>query len=427
MDTVVSRLMRLWRLRDLRNSILFVIGMLVIFRLAAHIPIPGANIENLRLFFQSNAILGLLNLFSGGTMENFSVVALGVAPYITSSIIFQLLAMVVPRLDAMMKEDEAGRQKVNQWTRMAAVPLAALQGFGMISLLRQSPRPILGEFDAWTYFLTLLTLTAGTIFLMWIGELITERKVGNGISLLIFAGIIAGLPTVIQQAAVSFDQSQLFQLILLGAVAVATIVGVIVITEGQRNIPVSYARRVRGMRVYGGVDTHLPLRVNMAGVIPIIFAISIILFPSMVAQFFLGAKSAMLVTLAEKVIALFQNQLFYGISYFLLVFGFTFFYTSIVFHPQQISENLQKQGGFIPGIRPGRPTAQYLSYVTNRVMLAGALFLGAIAVMPLLLQQLTGTQTLVIGGTSVLIVVSVIIETVKQIEAQLTMHDYEGL
>lgn len=427
MSTVLDKIFRIWRLKDLRNSMLFVIAMLTLFRLAGHIPLPGVDLNNLRLFFRSNTVLGLLNLFSGGTMENFSVVALGVAPYITASIIFQLLAMVVPSLEAIMKEGESGRQRINQWTRLCTVPLAALQGYGMITLLRQAPRPVLGNFDLWTYFLTILTMTAGTIFLMWLGELISERKIGNGISLLIFAGIIASLPSTLGQAAISFDPTQIMNLLFFAAVAVITVVGVVIITEGQRNIPVSYARRVRGMRMFGGVDTHLPLRVNMAGVIPIIFAISIIIFPSMMAQFFVHAKTALIANLAGMVVALFNNQIFYAVLYFILVFGFTYFYTAVVFHPQQIAENLQKQGGFVPGIRPGRPTADYLNFVTNRVMLAGALFLGLIAILPLILTQVTGAASLVIGGTSILIVVSVVIETVKQIEAQLTMHEYEGL
>ncbi len=422
-----EKIVRVWKLRDVRRSLLVVIGLLLLFRLAAHIPIPGVNVENLRAFFRSNQILGLLNLFSGGTIESFSVVALGVAPYITASIIFQLLGMVIPAIEAIMKEGEAGQQRINQWTRLAAVPLAALQAYGTIALLRQSPRPILAAFGPQEYAMTILTMTAGTIFLMWLGELISERKIGNGISLIIFAGIIAGLPTALSQAAVSFDPSNLPNLILFVIVALVTVLGIVVITEGQRNIPVSYARRVRGMRMYGGVDTHLPLRVNVAGVIPIIFAISIILFPPMIARFFLNARTPFIVSSAQWVISVFQNQLVYGILYFTLVFAFTYFYTAIIFQPQKIAEHLQKQGGFVPGIRPGNPTAQYLGYVMNRIMLAGALFLGAIAVLPLILQQLTGTQALVIGGTSILIVVSVILETIKQIEAQLTMHDYEDL
>lgn len=425
MNRVLNTIVRIWKLRDLRRSILYVIGMLFIFRLAAHIPIPGVDTANLQAFFRSNAILGLLNVFSGGTMENFSVVALGVAPYITSSIIFQLLAMVIPKLEELQKEGESGRQKINQWTRYAAVPLAALQGFGLLTLLRQSPIQVLGSLTPVGYVLTILTLTAGTMFLMWIGELITERKVGNGISLLIFAGIIAGLPTAVQQVLVSFDRTQALNFVLFTAVALITVVGVVLITQAQRNIPVSYARRVRGMKMYGGVDTHLPLKVNMAGVIPIIFAISIVLFPPMIAQFFLQAKSVVIVRIASWVVSVFQNNLVYGMLYFILVFIFTYFYTAVVFHPAQIAEHLQKQGGFVPGIRPGKPTATYLQYVTSRVILVGALFLAVIAVLPLAMQRLTGLQALAIGGTSVLIVVSVVIETLAQIEAQLTMHEYE--
>ncbi|OGL65096.1 preprotein translocase subunit SecY [Candidatus Uhrbacteria bacterium RIFCSPLOWO2_01_FULL_47_24] len=425
MNRVLNTIVRIWRLRDLRRSVLFVLAMLFAFRVAAHIPIPGVDLQNLKAFFQSNEILGLLNIFSGGTMENFSVVALGIAPYITASIIFQLLAMVIPALEAIQKEGEAGQRKINQWTRYATVPLAVLQAFGMITLLKQSPRPILGSLTVGNYALMILTLVAGTLFLMWIGELISERKIGNGISLLIFAGIVASLPTNIQQALVTFDAAQITNFILFAVISMITIVGVVLITQAQRNIPVSYARRVRGMRMYGGVDTHLPLRVNMAGVIPIIFAISIILFPPMVAQFFLQARSVFIVRFAQWIIGVFQNNLVYGILYFVLVFIFTYFYTAVVFHPSQIAENLQKQGGFIPGIRPGKPTAGYLQYVTSRVILVGALFLSTIAILPLILQRVTGTQALALGGTSILIVVSVVIETLAQIEAQLTMHEYE--
>ncbi len=399
--------------------------MLFIFRLAAHIPLPGVNTEALRQFFQSNAFLGLLNLFSGGTMENFSVMALGVAPYITSSIIFQLLAMVIPRLQEIQKEGEAGQRRINQWTRYATVPLAVLQGFGLITLLRQSANQVVGTLATQEYVMMILTMTAGTVFLMWIGELITERKIGNGISLLIFAGIIASLPNFVRQVAATFDPTQITNLVLFGLIAVVTIIGVVFITQAQRNLPVSYARRVRGMRMYGGVDTHLPLKVNMAGVIPIIFAISLVLFPPLIAQFFLQAKNTVIVSIAQWIIGIFQNNLFYAVAYFLLVFIFTYFYTAVIFHPAQIAENLQKQGGFIPGIRPGASTAQYLQHVTSRIIFVGALFLGVIAILPLIMQQATGTQVLAIGGTSILIVVSVVIETFSQIEAQLTMHEYE--
>jgi preprotein translocase subunit SecY len=401
--------------------------MLVIFRAAAHIPIPGINSEALKSFFASNQLLGVMNILSGGGMENFSIVAMGVAPYITASIIFQLLVMIIPRLEEISKDGEAGRQKINQWTRMLTVPLAAMQGYGLVALLRQSSAQIFTDLDPWRLFITIVTVTAGTVFLMWLGELISEKHIGNGISLLIFAGIIASLPGAVQKTFLVFDQSQLITLIIFAVIAVLTIVGVVVITEGQRNVPISYAKRIRGLKMYGGVNTHLPLRVNMAGVIPIIFAISIILFPPMVAQFFLGAKTDFLVKIAQQVILLFQNQIFYGVLYFLLVFGFTYFYTEVIFHPDQIAENLQKQGGFIPGIRPGSHTVEYLKNTTHRIILAGAFFLGLIAVLPLILNSFTGITTLAIGGTSLLIVVSVVIETFKQIESQLTMRDYEGL
>ncbi len=421
------KLQQIWQLTDLRNKILFVLAMLVIFRVAGHIPIPGVDLENLRLFFRSNQILGLMNVFSGGTMENFSVVALGVAPYITSSIIFQLLTMIIPKLEELSKEGEYGRQKINQYTRMLTVPLAALQAYAMILLLRQSSRPIITDLSPFSLTTTIVTVMAGTIFLMWIGELISEKKIGNGISLLIFAGIIASLPTAIQQAWLTFDNSTIANWVLYAVIAVVTVVGVVVITQGTRNVPVSYAKQIRGMRMYGGTSSYLPLRVNMAGVIPIIFAISIILFPSMVAQFFLRAKTALVAAAAQKTLELFQNQLFYGIIYFLLVVAFTYFYTAIIFRPDQIAEHLQKQGGFIPGIRPGNSTVLYLGKTINRVILAGAVFLGVLAILPLGIQQLTGTQALTIGGTSLLIVVSVVIETVEQIESQLLMREYESV
>ncbi len=421
-----DKLIQIWKARDLRKNILFVLGMLVIFRLAAHIPIPGVDLVALKNLFASNQILGLLNLFSGGGMETFSVVMMGVGPYITSSIIFQLLGMVVPKLEEMQKE-ESGRAKINKWTRMATVPLAALQAYGMITLLRNSSAGIVGSINPFDFATMILTVTAGSIFLMWLGELISEKNVGNGISLIIFAGIIASLPKVVQQIAFTFDQSQLYMLIGFVVIALVTIIGVVIINEGQRNIPVQYARQIRGNRAYGGTSTHLPLRVNMAGVIPIIFAISVVLFPSMIAQFLVHAKTIWIANFANWVIMMFNNQLFYGIVYFLLVVAFTYFYTEVIFHPTQIADNLQKQGGFIPGIRPGKNTSDYLSYTTHKIILVGALFLGVIAILPLFMRYFTGMQSFAIGGTSLLIVVAVVIETVKQIESQLTMREYDGL
>lgn len=419
-----EKLQRIWKIKQLRQSIVFVLLMLVVFRVAAHIPIPGVNTANLRAFLQGNQVLGLLNLFSGGTMENFSIVMLGVGPYITSSIIFQLLTMVMPRLEELSKEGESGQQKINMYTRIATVPLALLQAFGFIRLLGQSQLQIIGNLTSFRFAAIMLTVTAGTVFLMWIGELITEQKIGNGISLLIFAGIVAGLPTAVQTAMVNYTSSQLYTYLLFVAIAIITIVGVVIINEGQRNIPVSYARHIRGGRTYGGTQSHLPLRVNMAGVIPIIFAISVVLFPPMIAQFFVRSVGA-LGKLAQWTISTFNNQWIYGIIYFVLVFGFTYFYTAVVFHPEKMAENLQRQGAFIPGIRPGQQTEEYIRQTMHRLLLPGALFLGAIAILPLIARAATGLQSLVIGGTSLLIVVSVAIETMKQIEAQLTMYEYD--
>jgi len=420
-----NKIVQIWKVKELRNNILFILGMLTVFRIAAHIPVPGVDTAALQNFFASNQVLGLLNVFSGGSMDNFSIVMMGIGPYITASIIFQLLGMIVPSLEEMQKE-EAGRAKINMWTRWLTVPLAAMQAFGMITLLRRSSTQILSDISTFDYLSMMVIITAGTIFLMWIGELITEKKMGNGISLLIFAGIVSALPQAIQQTLLTYDASQIFTMLGFAAIALVTIVGVVIITEGQRNIPVQYAKQIRGSRMYGGTNTHLPLRVNMAGVIPIIFAVSVILFPSMIAQFFVSAKTVWIANFAEATIVFFQNQLVYGVLYFLLVFAFTFFYTEVIFHPEQIAENLQKQGGFIPGIRPGRHTSEYLSNTTHKIILVGALFLGVIAILPLVMRYFTGMQSLAIGGTSLLIVVSVVIETVNQIEAQLSMREYEG-
>jgi preprotein translocase subunit SecY len=421
-----EKLRRVWQIRDLRMNLLFVIGMLTVFRIVAHIPVPGVNAANLQQFLAGNQIFGLLNIFSGGTIENFSIVMLGVGPYITASIIFQLMTMVVPRLEELSKEGEAGQQKINMYTRIATVPLAFLQGYGFLKLITQSQAGIFADLSALRLVSVLLTVTAGTVFLMWLGELITERKVGNGISLLIFAGIISGLPGVIQQAVVNYNPSDLTNYLLFVAIGLVTIAGVVLVSEGQRNIPVTYAKQARPGARAMGASTHLPLRVNMAGVIPIIFAISIILFPSMAAQFFVN-RAGMIGNIAKQVLSLFQNQLFYGALYFLLVFGFTYFYTAIVFQPNKIAENLQRQGGFIPGIRPGKQTEEYLGHTMTRLIFSGALFLAVIAVLPIAVQYFTKSQSLVVGGTSLLIVVSVAIETAKQIESQLTMHEYDSV
>ena len=420
-----EKVQAIWRVSEVRRGLLFVFGMMVIFRMTAHIPLPGIDLDALHRFFQANQVLGLLNLFSGGTVRNFAVVALGVAPYITASIIFQLLTMIIPRLEEIQKEGEQGQQRINQWTRILTIPLAIIQSFGLIQLLRQSQLQILTKTDPLHMIGIIATVTAGTVFLMFLGELMSEKKVGNGVSLLILAGILADLPRVFGQMASTYDPSQFLTYAMYAIVAVITIIGVVFITEGQRNIPVQYARQSH-TGGGGGVMTSLPLRVNMSGVIPIIFAISLLLFPSVVAQFFIHAKTAWVAGAAQWIVAIIQNQIVYGVLYFALVVLFTFFYTAVVFHPEQIAENLQKQGGFIPGIRPGKPTAEYLQSIIYRINLIGALFLGIIAVLPIVVQGFAGSTTLAIGGTSLLIVVSVVIESVKQVESQLTMHEYDA-
>lgn len=427
---MLNKLRQLYKARDLRNDILFVFAIILIFRLISHIPVPGVSAEGLKNFLQGNQLLGMLNIFTGGGLQNFSIVMLGLGPYITASIIFQLLTMIVPRLEELSKEGEQGMQKINQWTRMVAVPLAILQAYATLIFLSKNSsagQSIISSFTPMQLVTAIISITGGSIFLMWLGELISERKVGNGISILIFAGIISALPQTVVQGWFDFttDPGAFTKYLIFIIVALVTIAAVVIITEGQRNIPVSYARRLRGGRQYGGAETHLPLRVNQAGVIPIIFAISILLFPPLLAQFFAGAKTAFVATAANFTINIFQQPVFRGVLYFLLVVIFTYFYTAIIFHPDQIAENLQKQGGFVPGIRPGRETAVYLGRVMNRIILAGALFLGLIAILPTLLQK-AGGFNLVIGGTSLLIVVAVVIETVKQIESQLVMRDYEG-
>ena len=424
---MLEKVKQVWQIKDLRNKIFFILGLLLLFRLAAHIPIPGVNIANLKDFFSRNEMLGMLNILSGGAMSNFSLVAMGVAPYITASIIMQLLTMIVPRLEELSKEGASGYHKINQYSRLLTIPLAILQSYGMIMLFRQSSQQIIGDLSFFQLTNIILVMTAGTVFLMWLGELITEKKIGNGISLLILAGIVERVPVSLQQMIVTFSKEQNINLLVLIVLALITIAGVVFITEGQRNIPITYARRIRGNRMYGGTDTYLPLKVNQAGMIPIIFAISLVLFPGLIGQLLMRSSSIFWNKAGTILIAINQNQLIYGLLYFILVVAFTYFYTSIIFHPVQIAENLQKQGGFIPGLRPGKPTANFLSLVSNRIMLAGALFLGIIAILPIITQNFFKFSSFTIGGAAILIVVSVVLETVKQIQAQVSMHEYEGL
>lgn len=422
---MIDKITRIFKVKELRNKIFFILGVLVVFRIAANVPIPGVDVTQIKSFFEGNQLLGFLDLFSGGGLRNISIVMLGVGPYITSSIIMQLLTMIFPRLEQVYKEEgQAGREKFNMWTRYLTVPLAVMQTFAMISLLRS--QQILTDLNTFNYVTIIVTATAGTIFLMWLGELISEKGIGNGISLLIFAGIVSALPTSLQQIIATWDPTQIFTYLSFAVLGVVTIAGIVVVNEGQRNISVSFARRIRGGKTSGGTKTHLPLRVNQAGVIPIIFAMSIMIFPGVIANFLANVDNQAIANIASGIADLFANQAFYGIVYFVLVVMFTYFYTAVTFDPKNVAENLQRQGGFVPGIRPGAPTMEYLNYIVNRITLSGALFLGLVAVLPFIVQGITGVRALTIGGTGILIVVSVVVETMKQIESQLVMRDYEG-
>jgi len=420
-----NKLKQIFQVKEIRNKIFFILMILVIFRLAANIPVPGVDVAQLKEMFENSQLLGMLDMFSGGGLRNISIVMLGVGPYITASIIMQLSTMIFPKMEKMYKEEgEAGRQKFNLWTRWLTLPLALLQSFSMIALLRS--QGLMGELAVQDYSLIILTITAGTVFLMWLGELITEKGLGNGVSLLIFAGIVSALPTVINNLILTWNPAEILSYVALIILSVLTIGAIVFVTEGQRNIPITFARQTRGGKTMGGGST-LPLRVNMAGVIPIIFAMSIMLFPTVIANFMATSSTSWIANLGSGIADLMANQWFYGGAYFLLVVAFTYFYTAVTFNPQKVAENLQRQGGFISGIRPGEPTMEYLNYIVNRITLTGALFLGLIAVLPFIIQGMTGIQTITVGGTGILIVVSVVMETMKQVEGQLVMRDYDKL
>lgn len=419
-----STLKAIFKLKDLRKRIFIVLFIIAISRVLAAIPIPGVDQTQLKNFFQNNEAFNLLNIFTGGGLQKFSLALMGLGPYITSSIIFQLLMVVIPKLEEISKEGEAGRQKINQWTRICTVPLGFIQSWGTLTLLRQ--QQIITNINGFDLFLLMLVSTTGTLLLMWFGELISEQGIGNGASLLITIGILSAVPSQISNTFQSYtpgDTQYLFSLIGFLVIALLILVVIIYISEGIRKIPISYTRHIRGG--FGNVGNHLPLKVNAAGVIPIIFAVSLIVFPPVIAQFFQQAKSQFIVKLADFIIEIFKNQIFYGILYFILVLGFTYFYTFIIFKPDQMAENLQKQGGFIPGIRPGRETEEYLYIIINRITLAGSIFLGLIAVLPIIVQNATHISTLMLGGTSLLIIVSVTLETIRQIRAHIVSRTYE--
>ncbi|KKQ77704.1 MAG: Protein translocase subunit SecY [Parcubacteria group bacterium GW2011_GWA1_38_7] len=407
----------------LRGRILFTLLILVLFRFMATIPIPGIDALRLEQFLSGNDFFGLLNIFSGGGLSNLSIIMLGVSPYITSSIIMQLMTVMFPKLKAMYQEEgDLGRKKFSQYSRLLTVPLALMQGFAFITLLQN--QGILAKLSTFDLVTNLIVIGTGSLLLMWLGELISEFGIGNGGSLIIFAGIVSVLPSSISQLVFSFDPSQLPVYVGFLAAALVVIWGVVVITEAERPIPVTYAKQVRGNKVYGGVSTYLPLRVNQAGVIPIIFALSILLFPQMIIKFLVNVNNTIIQNISSFLLNLLNNQAFYGIAYFLLVFIFTYFYTAITFDPDSISKNLQRSGAFIPGVRPGVSTSGYIAKTLFRLTMVGALFLGVIAVLPLIVKAFTGISAVAIGGTSLLIVVSVVIDLIKKVDAQISAREY---
>jgi preprotein translocase subunit SecY len=425
LNQFIQPILTAFKIPDLRKKLLFTAGMLAVFRLAAHIPVPGVDLQALKHLFAQNQLLSLLDIFSGGTLANFSVMALGLNPYINSSIIFQLLTMVFPRLEELSKEGEYGREKINQYTRILTVPLAAFQAIGMYVLLKN--QGIASTASPLNLLALVITMTTGTLLLMWIGELISENGIGNGISLLIFAGIVGRYPVSLAQTITTAQTSNLFNLLVFVAMSLIVIIAIVIVDQASRRITVQYAKRIRGNRMYAGQSTHLPLRINQAGVIPIIFAVSLILLPSMIGRFLEQVPNPTISSLARILTRAFDPGGFvYNLSYFLLVIAFTYFYTAVTFNPQKIADEIKKYGGFIPGIRPGQPTADYLNKILTRITLAGAIFLGFIAILPSIALSLTGITTMMIGGTGILIVVSVVLETTKAIEAQLIMRSYEG-
>jgi len=421
----VNKILQAFKIPELRKKIFSIIGLLIVFRLLAAIPIPGVDTDRLQEFFSSNQLFGFLNIFSGGGLSNLSVVMLGVGPYITAMIIMQLLTIVFPKLKkAYYEEGAEGRAKFNRISRYLTVPLAAVQAYGFLNLLMS--QGVINQLSTGAVLGNVTVIAAGSVFLMWIGELISEFKIGNGISILIFAGIVSGLPQGITSSLATYTPADLPTYIAFVVLGIVVIAGVTFVNEGERKIPVSYAKQVRGTKMYGGASSYLPLKVNQAGVIPIIFAISVLLFPQFLAQITAIVSPDLSVRLNELVIGLFNNIYFYSALYFILVVLFTYFYKAVTFDPAEISKNLQKSGGFIPGIRPGSHTTALLKKIINRITFSGALFLGLIAILPNLTQIVSGIQAFTLGGAALLIVVAVALEVMKQVESQLLIREYEG-
>ncbi len=409
--------------RYLRNSLLFTLVMLIAFRFLASVPVPGVNPGVLAQFLANNEFFSFLNLFSGGGLSQLSIVVLGVGPYITASIIMQLMTTVSPKLKTLFHEEGSiGRKKFNNISRLLTVPIALVQGFGILTLLaRQGALPELGLMGMIS---NVLVVTAGALLVTWIGELITEFGVGNGVSLLIFAGIVASVPSVLSQLVQSYIPSELFNYVLYGIMVLVVIIAVVLVNEAERRVAITYAKQVRGMSTYGGSDTYVPMKVNQAGVMPIIFALSILLFPQMLAGWLLESNITWLAEAARGVNFVLTHNVWYPVLYFVLVFGFTYFYTAITFDPEAMSENLHKSGAFVPGIRPGASTEEYFAKVASRLTFVGAAFLGLIAVLPIILLSTTGNTAVAIGGTGILIVVSVVLDLIKKLDAQIAMREY---
>jgi len=425
MNKILNIFQQALKIPEIKKKILFTAFIFIVFRLAAHIPVPGVNVASLKNLFSQNQLLGLLDIFSGGTLANFSILALGLNPYINASIVLQLLTMVIPSLEELSKEGEYGREKINQYTRFLTIPLATLQSLGMYALLKN--QQIIGRLLPLNLLSLVVTMVAGTIFLMWLGELISQNGIGNGISMLIFAGIVGRFPISFGQTLSVFEAQNLFSFLVFAIMAIAVVFFIVLVNEASVKVKIAYARRIQGRKMYGGQSTHLPLRLNQAGVIPIIFAISIVLLPSMLGNFLKGVSNPTVARIAQTMASAFQpNSLLYNLVYFSLVVGFTYFYTAFVFNPDKIADEIKKYGGFIPGIRPGAPTAQYLGRILTRITLPGAVFLGLIAILPSLAQGITGLGTMSLGGTGILIVVSVVLETTKQLEAMVVMRSYDG-
>ena len=423
MQNFLNKIKLIWTDITLRKRVLFVLFALIVFRLFSAIPIPGIDTLELNRFLSNNQFFGILNIFSGGGLSNLSIIMLGVGPYITGSIIMQLLTIMVPALKKIYNEEgEAGRKKFTQYSRLLTVPLAAIQGFALLAILES--QNILVNLTAFDRITNLIIVVAGSMLLMWIGELVSEFGIGNGVSLIIFAGIVAALPSQVSQMIFTFDVSQIPLYLMFAVIGVIVIAGIVLVTEAERPIPVTYAKRVRGMKMYGGGSTYLPLRVNQAGVIPIIFALSILLFPQMIGTFLTRFDNQIIAKISSVLVSFTQTSLPYAILYFILVFLFTYFYTAVTFDPEALSTNLQKNGAFVPGIRPGASTSEYISKVLTRITLLGAVFLGFIAILPLIMQYATGISTLALGGTSILIVVSVVLDLLKKVDAQISMREY---